>query len=255
MSKPDTSGSYLNHVLIALGLLTRLPFPQPVWPEADVPAKAAWAYPLAGLVVSLLAGLTAWLLLSWGLPPSYAAGAALLVSVLATGAMHEDGLADCADGFWGGWDRERRLKIMKDSSSGAYGVSALILTFGMRWAALAAVFAQGWVFIPLIVAAVTSRAGMVWCMATLPNARADGLSSTTGRPPLIVAAIASFWAVAVCLIGFGLSGVVLLTAALLATVVWTLVAMRKVEGQTGDVLGATQQVCEVVLLGAMTALV
>jgi adenosylcobinamide-GDP ribazoletransferase len=255
MDKTDTDKNYLNDVLIALGLLTRLPFPQPVWPEDGTPAKAAWAYPLAGLIIALLAGAVASGLLAVGVTAPYAAGAALLTSVLATGAMHEDGLADCADGFWGGWDRDRRLKIMKDSSSGAYGVSALILSYGLRWTALAALFAQGWVFIPLLIAGITSRAGMVWCMATLPNARADGLSSTTGRPQMMIAGVASIWAVIACFAGFGLAGLVPLFVAAIATVIWSFVAMRKVGGQTGDVLGATQQVCEVALLGAMTALI
>lgn len=255
MGKNDITHNYPNDLLIAVGLLTRLPFPQPVWPEADCPARAAWAYPLAGLIVATLSGLVSWCLLNAGLPAAYCAGAALAIMVLSTGAMHEDGLADCADGFWGGWDRERRLKIMKDSSSGAYGVSALILSYGLRWTALAALFAQGWVFVPLIVAALTSRVGMVWCMTILPNARADGLSSTTGRPPLIAAAIASIWAIVACLVGFGVTGIVLVIVALAATMVWSLVAMRKVEGQTGDVLGATQQICEITVLGTMAALV
>lgn len=255
MNKTDTNGNYINDLLIALGLLTRLPLPQPKWPEADTPARAAWAYPLAGLVVSALAGIVATILLSLGVPVAFSAGAALLTLCVTTGAMHEDGIADCADGFWGGWDRERRLKIMKDSNTGAYGVVAIMMSFGLRWTALAALFAQGWVFAPLIVAAITSRAGMVWCMASLPNARADGLSSTTGRPEMATAGMASLWALLACLAGFSLGGLVLLAVAALGTIAWSLIAMRKIGGQTGDVLGATQQVCEIAVLGAMAALI
>lgn len=255
MSKTDTNGNYLNDILIALGLLTRLPFLKPVWPEAGTPARAAWAYPVAGLVISVLVGFIATVLLSLDLPTAYVAGIALIATSVMTGAMHEDGLADCADGFWGGWDRERRLKIMKDSSTGAYGVVAIVASFGLRWTALAALFAQGWVFIPLIAAAITSRAGMVWCMATLPNARADGLSSTTGRPELSAAGVASLWALIACLGGFSMGGLVLLLIVALAVIGWSLVAMRKIGGQTGDVLGATQQICEIALLGAMAALI
>jgi adenosylcobinamide-GDP ribazoletransferase len=255
MNKTDMSGNYFNDVLIALSLLTRLPLPQPSWPKEGEPARAAWAYPLAGLVVATLAGIIATFLIAMNLPTSFAAGTALMVMALLTGAMHEDGLADCADGFWGGWDRERRLKIMKDSNTGAYGVAAMVLSFGLRWSALSALFAAGWVILPLIAAAITSRAGMVWCMATLPNARADGLSSTTGRPELPAASMASLLALIACLSVFSLSGLILLIVVTLSVVVCALVAMRKVGGQTGDVLGATQQICEIALLGAMAALV
>ncbi len=255
MTKTDTRGNYFNDVLIALSLLTRLPLPQPVWPKEGAPAYAAWAYPLAGFAASIFAGGIAAILLSLNLPAGFAAGVALFASALVTGAMHEDGLADCADGFWGGWDRERRLKIMKDSNTGAYGVVAIVLSFMLRWNALSAMFLAGWVILPMIAAAVTSRAGMVWCMATLPNARPDGLSSTTGRPDLATAGMASLIALIVCLSIFSLSGLILLTVTALSVVACGLVAMRKIGGQTGDVLGATQQICEIVLLGSMAALV
>ena len=95
------------------------------------------------------------------------------------GAMHADGLADCADGFWGGWTIERRLEIMKDSHIGAYGVIALILIIGLQWQIVAALMQAEIAFIALISAAVLSRAPLPLIMARIPNARGSGLSHQT----------------------------------------------------------------------------
>ena len=87
----------------ALGLLTRLPMPMSIFTAGQIrPAShAAWAYPMIGGVIALLSGFAGWLALSLGLPPSAAALFVLVASIASTGAMHEDGLADCSDGFWG----------------------------------------------------------------------------------------------------------------------------------------------------------
>ncbi len=106
-------------------------------------ALAAWAYPLVGVVVGGLGAVTGALALWLGLPAPLAAGLVLLAMIAVTGALHEDGLADTADGFWGGWDRARRLEIMKDSQIGSYGVIALILSLGLRWSALGVLIAHG----------------------------------------------------------------------------------------------------------------
>ena len=122
-------------IATATALLTRLPVPF----TADRAAAAAWAYPVTGLFVATLAAAVASLALAFGLPPALAAGLVLAIQVIVTGAMHEDGLADSADGLWGGWTRARRLEIMRDSRIGTYGVLALVLVTGLRWAALTAI--------------------------------------------------------------------------------------------------------------------
>ena len=138
----------------ALALMTRLPARAP----GARRAAAAWAWPLAGALVAGLAGLAAALALWLGLSAAVAAGLALAVQIALTGALHEDGLADCADGFWGGMERARRLEIMHDSRIGTYGVLALVLGLGLRWALLAGLFAAGHVIAPLLAAAALSRA-------------------------------------------------------------------------------------------------
>ncbi|GAA6176847.1 adenosylcobinamide-GDP ribazoletransferase [Sulfitobacter pacificus] len=230
----------------ALGLLTRLPLPSSVFTtdQTRPAAYAAWAYPLVGVVIASLSAFAGWLTLSLGLPPAAAALFMLLASIISTGAMHEDGLADCADGFWGGWTRERRLEIMKDSQIGTYGVIALVLALALRWLALTALLEAGGYVVALLCVAVMSRAAMVAVMYGLPAARPSGLSGNTGRPPKS----AMFTAVLSGVIAATLILPITLLPVLVTTMAVALVARAKVGGQTGDVLGATQQVTEIAVL-------
>ena len=238
----------------AIGLLTRLPVPVDMDRAQARGAAAAWAYPLAGLVVALAQIVVAALCLWLGLTPAIAAAVVLLTAIVITGAMHEDGLADCADGFWGGWDRDRRLEIMKDSRIGAYGVIALILWLILRWSCLSVLLAgPGWAG-ALVAVAMVSRAGMVALMAALPHARPGGLSRSVGRPTARTAGLAALLALVGSLasLGLGALGFAVLMAG--AAGLCGLIARAKIGGQTGDVLGATQQVGEVVLLISLAAL-
>jgi hypothetical protein len=142
-----------------------------------------------------LAALAGGLALALGVAPGAAAAVAVGTQAMVTGALHEDGLADSADGLWGGWDKTRRLAIMKDSHIGTYGVLALILVMLLRWTALAALFAQGTPWAALIAAGALSRAPMAVLMAALPNARGTGLSHSVGRPDGVTAATAWRWPV------------------------------------------------------------
>ena len=123
----------------------------------------------------------------------------MATGVILTGAMHEDGLADSADGLFGGWTVERRLEIMKDSRIGTYGMLALLLSGLARWAALTALIAAGPIWPVLIAAGALSRAPMAVMMALMPNARQGGLSASTGRPPLPRAALGCGIALAIAL--------------------------------------------------------
>ena len=239
-------------ILLACALLTRLPVP--VDPEfaSKRGAGAAWAYPLAGLLVALIAGGFGWVTLQIGLSPGLAAGLVLTGQVVMTGAMHEDGLADSADGLWGGWTRERRLEIMKDSRIGSYGVLAMVLALGLRWQALTAL---GAAFLPaLLVAALLSRAVIVIVMAALPSARADGLSRGIGRPSAVTAGLGLAVATALSLALTGWLALILLAIAGLAAWACAIIARVKIGGQTGDILGATQQVSEIAILAAASVL-
>lgn len=238
----------------ALGLLSRLPLPE--CPAARTRgADAAWAWPVAGLMIGALAGLAGVVALAAGLPSALAALVTLTASVALSGALHEDGLADTADGFWGGWTAARRLEIMKDSHIGPYGVIALVLSLLARWAALWLLFdlGGGAALAALLAAAALSRAAMPALIWALPPARASGLghgmSTASGRSALLALATAAI--AALVLVGWSAFGAVFWAAA--TTIALGLVARAKIRGQTGDVLGAAQQLAEIaVLLSILT---
>ncbi|PZQ96824.1 MAG: adenosylcobinamide-GDP ribazoletransferase [Cereibacter sphaeroides] len=256
MNSHDTPGSEWPQgfdVLAALGLLTRLPILIDAGRARQRGASAAWAWPLAGAVVGTIAALTGAVSLGLGLAPGAAAALVLAAQAIVTGALHEDGLTDTADGFWGGWDRSRRLAIMKDSHIGSYGVLALLLTVLMRWSALTTLMASGTPWAALIATACLSRAPMAVIMAILPNARGTGLAHTVGRPEGIVAGNGVIVAVALSTL---LLGSAALGAAIIAALVAlgvALIARARIGGQTGDVLGATQQLCETAILTVLAA--
>ena len=251
MARPPDPLARPADVAEALALLTRLPVPD----HTPRGAASAWAWPVAGGAVALLAGSVAAVLLWLGLPTGVAAGLALAVQVALTGAMHEDGLADTADGFWGGTDRARRLEIMKDSRIGSYGVIALVLGLGLRWQALSLLLAAGDVFAPLLAAAVLSRGAMAVLMAALPNARGAGLSDSVGRPTRETALLAV--AVALVLAGatLGWATLSLMVWLSLVAIGFAALARAKIGGQTGDVLGTVQQLGEIVVLIALAGAV
>lgn len=233
----------LSDLATAAALLTRLPMRLGA-ADFQRSAAASWAWPLVGALVGALGGAAA-LALS-GLGAFVQAVAALAVMVLATGAMHEDGLADVADGFWGGFERARRLEIMRDSHIGAYGVLALVLSVLLKLALFVELGAD--MIAGMIAAATLGRAGMVALMAALPEARSDGLSHRTGRPSWQAATLAGALALVLCLCLTGAAGLFGALLAVLALFGFAQVAQRKIGGQTGDVLGAGGQLAEIAAL-------
>ncbi len=234
----------------AVGLLTRLP----VNATGTRGIRAAWAWPLAGALVGLLAAILGGIGIWLGLPVGVSAGITLGAQIILTGAMHEDGLADCADGFWGGWDKARRLEIMKDSAIGTYGTIALILSLVFRWGLLSALMADETFFGLLIGAAALSRVPMVGLMYTLNPARNGGLSADVGRPDRETLALTATTAL---LVAFLFCGLIALPGAIIVALLgWVVgrVALEKVGGQTGDVLGASQQISEIGILMVFVAL-
>jgi len=238
-------------IAAALALLSRLP----ISADHTRGAAAAWAWPIAGAVIGALAGLAGVIALAIGLPPALAAGLALATGAIVTGALHEDGLADTCDGLWGGWTRERRLAIMKDSHIGTYGATALILSLGLRWAALATLFAAGHGFLALIGTAALSRLPMVVLAHRLPPARPGGLSAQTGAPGATTTAIALLATLVIAIPCLGLATVPALVAVTATTLGLGAIARARIGGQTGDILGAAQQLAEIAALATLAALV
>jgi len=251
MPKNDIPPIAASDVAVAFVLLTRLPLPALPDHAFARQARAAWAFPLVGLVVALLAGGLSWAALWLGLPAGVAAGLVLGAQILLTGAMHEDGLADTADGLWGGYTPDRRLEIMKDSAIGTYGVLALILSLGLRWAALTVLLPGGGI-VALVAAATLSRAPLAMLMTALPPARGGGLSAGIGAPGWRASLTSLVIGAGLAWLAVGPMALILLALGLGATAALATLARAKIGGQTGDILGATQQVVEMMaLLGAL----
>jgi len=232
-----------------LAFLTRLPIPYSAPPSFGEIGRAGWTFPLVGALVGVFAAIVYWLSNTLGLNPFVSALLAVGATLAVTGGLHEDGLADTSDGFGGGETRERKLEIMRDSRTGAFGVSALVLSILLR-AGMCRSLAEPALVAPALIAAhAGARAVLPFFMWLVPNARQDGLAASVGQPPtapVMVALLIGFTALVLCL---GLSGAliaVLTMVAVIGILAW--LCLGQIGGQTGDVLGALEQVCEILIL-------
>ena len=232
-----------------LAFCTRLPFAHSTPGSGSEVARASWTFPIAGAVVGIIGALVYWLADGVGLHPFVAGALGVAATILVTGCLHEDGLADTVDGFGGGATPERKLEIMRDSSIGSYGASALALSLMLRAGAIASLADPALVAPALIAAHAGARAIMPAFMRLVPRARHDGLSADAGQPPAgsawlaILLGVIALWLA----LGFGGALVACLLVAI-ATVLMSLISRRQIGGQTGDVLGALEQVSEIVIL-------
>lgn len=220
-------------------------------------SRMALALPFASIVIGLIPALILAGAAALGLPGLFAGALAVAAGVIITGAMAEDGLADAADGLFGGNSVARRLEIMKDSRHGTYGVAALCLLLLLRVAALARLAAIH----PLIGAAlwlaamVLARSGALWLSVALPPARPDGASAAAGQVTKRAYCAGGVFAL---VLGFVLAapftGVVGLCAVLvlIGAVIFgsTRLCRRLIGGQTGDLIGALQALLEIAALTA-----
>lgn len=236
---------HVREAALALGFLTRLPLGRRLDPLPSL-AASVWAFPLAGLAAAAPAALILWLV-----PGVLGALLAVAAMIWLTGALHEDGLADFADGM-GGRDAARRLEIMRDSRIGSYGALTLVLVTALRVAALALNPAAAGA---LLAGAAASRAGMGVLMRMAP-ARAGGLGAGAGRPGWSALGVgcAAAGIFAVLALGWWQAAVALAALAVAQTVI-AVQARARLGGQTGDVLGAAQQAGEVAALVALALLV
>lgn len=243
---------------LVLRFFTRLPLPLPAAATSRPLACAAWAFPLVGPVTGGIGAGTIVLALLCGLPPWCAAFLALAVTAALTGALHEDGLADTADGLWGGHDPARRLAIMRDSHIGTYGVLALLLATGLKAAALAELMHRTGPYgamAALIAAHSIGRAMMAVVMGLFPLAGRSGLAAAAGHAGRVGPVIACLLAAA---IAFALTGPWLTLAAFLSALLLALglgwLAQRRIGGYSGDILGAVEQIGETAVLLAILAM-
>lgn len=228
--------SILTELQLAVMLLTRLPAGH--LSHAPSMGQSAWAFPIVGLIVgAIAAGIMTALT---GLNPHLAAGLTVAATVLITGGLHEDGLADLADGFGGGRDKARKLAIMRDSRIGSYGTLALILVLGLRVQALALVAGQGSAIWGLIAIEAASRASLPLVLRIMPAARADGLGHGASQVSWLRVGIALAVGIASLTLIGGMAAVWILATIALVVAALSWLALGQIGGQTGDVLGAMQ---------------
>jgi adenosylcobinamide-GDP ribazoletransferase len=231
----------------ALAFFTRLPIgnvaPGPL-------AQCVLAFAPVGALIGLTVGVGNLLARGLGLPLLLAALFAVAIGIVLTGALHEDGLADCADALGGG-SVQQRLDIMRDSRSGTYGVLALIFSVALRSVAIAGL--GGWTALfALIGAHALSRGAIAAMLHGLEPARRDGLGAAAGKPALDQAQLAVGIGIGVLLVAALfvsiLGGILALLLSAVAGLALAALANRKFNGYTGDVLGALQQAIEIAVL-------
>lgn len=256
--KPN-SRAWLADVREMLIFFSRLPIVRASTYGEDDFTRALRASPIAGLVIGTIGVVVLCIGNVTGLSPLLTATLATTAIVIVTGALHEDALADVADGFGGGKTPERKLEIMRDSAIGAFGTCALCLSLLIRTSAVAALITspnglwQGvWT---LIAAAAISRGAGVSMLGLLDPARSDGLGHMAGRlaPDILrqlLIATATCGALALWVGTGGISAITALLCAAGATWGMMTLARAQIGGQTGDVAGATQQVVECTVLVA-----
>ena len=253
---PSSDPWWIRDLTIAAGFLTRLPFPT-IDPGDRQLLRTGWCFPLVGAAIGVAGGLLAFGAQTLGLPLLACALVALAGTALLTGALHEDGLADLADGFGGGRDKAAKITIMRDSRIGAYGVLALILVTGLKASAIAGLLGSAdavSVIIAMAIAHAGARGLIVPVAFWLPNASADGLGEMAGHPKPSTVQLAMAISAALLLILLPLSAAVVAGAAgCLTGAAIAMLARHQIAGYTGDVLGAVEQAAETAVLLALAA--
>lgn len=237
---------HLGAILAATSFLTRLPMPLWLLKDSDAIAKSSRWFALVGLMIGLIAAGLLYVLTAL-MGQSLAVVLTLVLIILLTGAFHEDGLADLCDGFGGGWEKTRKLEIMKDSQIGAYGVLALVCAFAIKATALTQLPVY-FACISLIVCHAASRAIAGLVAVYLPYAREDSNNKTPQKD----AQLPFSNRLILCVCGALPLLLLPLNCALMLILVWVVtfiglikLMQRHIQGYTGDTLGATQQIIEI----------
>jgi adenosylcobinamide-GDP ribazoletransferase len=238
----------VSSVLTAFAFLTRLPVPGRL--DGRLDRAAAW-FPLVGLLVGgVAAGVRA--LADLALPPLPATVLAVIAAVLVTGALHEDGWADIADGLGAHAEPARRLDILRDPRIGAYGAIALVTGLLLVVTTVAAL-PTGDAARTLLVAHLLARWALLGPGLVLPPARKDGAGALL-RPAAPALGVATALALAGALLIAGPApGAAALGAAVLAALVATVVLRRAFGGITGDGYGATAKLTELLVCVTLAA--
>jgi adenosylcobinamide-GDP ribazoletransferase len=238
---------------LAVTLLTAIPLPRD---KADEPpsrqaagAAMVWA-PVIGLLLGCAAALVLYIFQRyWHAGPLLGSMLAIIVLAALSRCLHLDGLADFADGLGSRKPAAEALAIMRRSDIGPFGVAALVLTVLLQLTALTQADALGRGVTSVIAAAITGRLALTWaCRHGVPAARSEGLGALVAGTvnPLIPAALTV--AALVGGVAFGWIFTVAVAAGLAASLAVTWLAVRRLGGITGDVLGALTEIAAAVCL-------
>ncbi|QLH41064.1 MAG: adenosylcobinamide-GDP ribazoletransferase [Defluviicoccus sp.] len=265
---PGALFAWWHKLRLAASFLTRLPVAPRSVPMANAKdgeepatmapgdlARSAALFPVVGAGIGVVSALVLLMVFELRLAPLACALLALAAGAVITGALHEDGLADFADGLGGGHARKRRLAIMRDSRIGTCGALAIVFSVGVRAAILSGLSSPDVAALALIAAAAVSRATLPAVMRWQAPARPDGMAASIGAPPYrqVMAAGALALIIALLTLGFWAALAVCIAAGLAAVGV-AAAAERTLGGQTGDVLGAAQVISELAVLVAIAAM-
>lgn len=237
----------MSSFLTALEFLTRLTPRRTPKGDLETIARSQMWFPAVGLVIgAILVGIDRAAIKA--LPEASVDVMLVVALALITGGLHLDGLADAADGLFGGYTRERRLEIMHDVHAGSFAIIAIASAVALKWAGFAAL--PGSVRVEaLLVVPCAARFAMLLNVVAVPYARVEGMGAIqherAGMTSLAIGGITA-GVVAVALLGLGGVYVIGVAIVVAAGVAW--VAMRMVGGMTGDLYGATVEIAEIVLL-------
>lgn len=241
----------MNGFIGAVVFLTRLPVR--TRRTLDTASSVPW-FPIVGVLIGASVGGVAAALEPWA-SPTVAAACAVVLGLLVTGCFHEDGLADIADAFVGGWTRDDRLRILKDPRHGTYGVTAIVASIALRVAALGALVSSGprAAFVGAVSAHAIARSAAVSTMLVATSATGEGLGADyVTRMRRGASVIGIMMAVLVSAVLGGWWVAVALGIAVVFTVAMTRWSKHKIGGFSGDVLGAIEQVVEIGILIALS---
>lgn len=244
-------GFLVDPIVTAFRTLTIIPVPGK---ETDEFPLSIMGFPLVGLFLGGVIWPFASVAQFWTAPvfPIFVLLALVLDSLL-TGALHLDGLGDCADAFPGKKDRQRILEILKDSRMGTFGVCALVFDLLLKFLLWSFWFEQPQISI-IIISLVLSRTMQGCLLVTMPNARKDGIASAFAgnhslRHKILAGIILSVVSALTALFSpTWVTGALLLMSAGFVTLLWALYCRKKIGGITGDCLGALNELVEVAVL-------
>ncbi|WP_230958192.1 adenosylcobinamide-GDP ribazoletransferase [Burkholderia territorii] len=236
----------LRYFFVALGYFTRVPVPRAIGYAAGDLDQAARYFPLVGACVGAWGALV-YLAALRVLPASIAVGLSTAATLLATGAFHEDGLADSCDAFGGGYARDDVLRIMHDSRIGTFGAAALVIVLGLKWQALSAMppLRAAWT---MIAAHAASRAGAVSLLMSLDYVRPEGKAKPVAqRMGARAASVAAAFGLPWLFWPDWRAGLAAFVALLLVRAWAARYFVKRIGGYTGDCLGFAQQLCELAI--------